>query len=365
MHAFMSNQTRNHQQLNACVSNSHLCVLYIKCIQGRLHYLYVNLFSSFLYDLYLENKGLPNVSDVNVLRKWINKLSKEIGIEFRYTKSLMQRLYKRTSLIVNKVKKLRRQGGRQMVKYLKEEWAMQLSSKDKKTCHQDVVEKQLRSERDSLLKENIKLHKHSNSLQSQVTTLSGQLQKACSSGYKPTRGPSKRKSPSQYTDRHNRELKRMRKDKCSSSLAWLQFEGYSVTQVKMVNTTTGKEEKIDLNPEDLLGPDENSITESEMDTINMMLFIKDRYNISGAAYNELSQVCKGMPRHYKLKDRIRELNKLWNIKPTPNGTCGVQQSFTERLQFCLHGLVRMYVQTILYCLYIFPINMCRGSYIYL
>lgn len=365
MHAFMSNQTRNHQQLNACVSNSHLCVLYIKCIQGRLHYLYVNLFSSFLYDLYLENKGLPNVSDVNVLRKWINKLSKEIGIEFRYTKSLMQRLYKRTSLIVNKVKKLRRQGGRQMVKYLKEEWAMQLSSKDKKTCHQDVVEKQLRSERDSLLKENIKLHKHSNSLQSQVTTLSGQLQKACSSGYKPTRGPSKRKSPSQYTDRHNRELKRMRKDKCSSSLAWLQFEGYSVTQVKMVNTTTGKEEKIDLNPEDLLGPDENSITESEMDTINMMLFIKDRYNISGAAYNELSQVCKDMPRHYKLKDRIRELNKLWNIKPTPNGTCGVQQSFTERLQFCLHGLVRMYVQTILYCLYIFPINMCRGSYIYL
>ena len=40
-----------------------------------------------------------------------------------------------------------------------------------------------------------------------------------------------------------------------------------------------------------------------------------------------------------LKDCIRELNRLWDIKPTPNGTCGVQQSFTERLQFCLHGLV--------------------------
>ena len=62
-----------------------------------------------------------------------------MGVELRYTKSLMRGLYKRMSLIVNKVKKLRWQGGRQMVKYLEEEWAMQLSCKDKKTFHQDVV----------------------------------------------------------------------------------------------------------------------------------------------------------------------------------------------------------------------------------
>ena len=77
----------------------------------------------------------------------------------------------------------------------------------------------------------------------------------------------------------------MRKDKCSGSLAWLKFEGYSVTDIKMINTTTGKEETIDLNPEDLLGPGENCITDSEIDTINMMLYIKDRYNISGGAYH--------------------------------------------------------------------------------
>ena len=62
-----------------------------------------------------------------------------MGVELRYTKSLMRGLYKRMSLIVNKVKKLRWQGGRQMVKYLEEEWAMQLSCKDKKTFHHDVV----------------------------------------------------------------------------------------------------------------------------------------------------------------------------------------------------------------------------------
>ena len=47
----------------------------------------------------------------------------------------MQRLYEHTSLIISKVKELRQTGGRQMTGYLQEEWAMQLSSKDKKTCH--------------------------------------------------------------------------------------------------------------------------------------------------------------------------------------------------------------------------------------
>ena len=84
---------------------------------------------------------MPNVHDVNVHQKWIHKLSKQVGVELRYTKTLMQRLYKRTSLIVSKVKKLRRQGDCQMAGYLQEEWAMQLSSKDKKTCYQGAVEK--------------------------------------------------------------------------------------------------------------------------------------------------------------------------------------------------------------------------------
>ena len=89
------------------------------------------------------------------------------------------------------MKKLCQQGGRQMAKYLEEEWAIQLSCKDKKTCHQDVVEKQLRSERGGLLKENKILQKYSSVLQNQVNTLFGQLQKACNSGYKPTWAPAK------------------------------------------------------------------------------------------------------------------------------------------------------------------------------
>jgi len=101
----------------------------------------------------------------------------------------------------------------------------------------------------------------------------------------------------------------MRKDKCDASLARLELEGYSVMRIKMVNTSTGEEETIDINPEDLFGPGKNQITESVMDNINMMLYIKDKCNVSGGAYH---QICKRprMPWHYKTKDHICELNKV-------------------------------------------------------
>ena len=53
----------------------------------------------------------------------------------------------------------------------------------------------------------------------------------------------------------------------------------------------------------------------------------------------MAKACKEMPRHYKLKNRIVELNKLWNIRPTPNGMHGVQQSLQERLEVRVKRLV--------------------------
>jgi len=46
------------------------------------------------------------------------------------------------------------------------------------------------------------------------------------------------------------------------SLAWLGSEGYSVAQAKIVNNTTGIEETLDWDIEDLLGPDEHDIPQN-------------------------------------------------------------------------------------------------------
>lgn len=57
--------------------------------------------------------------------------------------------------------------------------------------------------------------------------------------------------------------------------------------------------KTNLDKECFLGPDESRISEEEMDTLNMMLYVKDRFNVSGGAYHEMAQLCKEMSRHYK------------------------------------------------------------------
>ena len=46
------------------------------------------------------------------------------------------------------------------------------------------------------------------------------------------------------------------------------------------------------------------IPDKEMDTINMILFVKDRFHISGQAYHELANICKALPRHWKLKESL-------------------------------------------------------------
>jgi len=103
-----------------------------------------------------------------------------------------------------------------------------------------------------------------------------------------------------------------------------------------------KTEKIDIcNQEhiELFGSEEE-VTEDSLDMLNMILLIKDSYNISGGAYHELASICKSLPRHHKIKQRIRKLNELWNIKPTPHGV-GVQQSLKERLYVRLEHLLKV------------------------
>ena len=190
-----------------------------------------------------------------------------------------------------------------------------------------------------LEQENQHLQKTNKILQQQASYLSNQVQKAQSDGFLLTRGYTRTKPSSDYSKRHQRNLKHQRTEKCTSSLAWLKAEGYTVMQVTLRDDRSGKITTIDMPTANLLGPQEDPPADKELDILNMMLFIKDKFNISGGAYHEMAQLCEKMPRHYQLKQRITELNKLWDIYPTPNGTCGVQQSLKQRLECCIEQLV--------------------------
>ena len=121
----------------------------------------------------------------------------------------------------------------------------------------------------------------------------------------------------------------------------MEKDGLTPVSVTVMNTRTNALETFSIRKdlERALNLNEEEIREQEADVVSMMLYVKDRYNISGSAYHELASLCRQMPRHYRLKERIAELNSKWSIQPTPEGTVGVQQSFEERLRMCLERLV--------------------------
>ena len=139
-----------------------------------------------------------------------------------------------------------------------------------------------------------------------------------------------KKPISEYSRSHQRRLKRKRKSNCEISLEWLKDQGLIPIQLTVRNIDTGDEEMIDMNTEEvkaIFGENFEDEEDEDFDIINMMLMIKDTYQV---AYHEFARGSKQMPCHVRLKRRITELNSLWKITPTP-GSSGVQQSLEDRL----------------------------------
>ncbi len=117
--------------------------------------------------------------------------------------------------------------------------------------------------------------------------------------------------------RHKRRLISQKRVSCSGALDWLKEDGWA--------TQSGSKEcqdwiggRIWIERSWSVWTDAETIRVEQLQVINMMLFVKDKFNISSRAYHELAKVCQSMPRYYKLQQRI--------------GTCGVQQSLEGRLR---------------------------------
>ena len=195
------------------------------------------------------------------------------------------------------------------------------------------AETEVRKTDATLMTENIKLRER-------VVLLQRDMNSPCRS---------RKRSAKHYSKRHERRMKKQRTDDCLSSLSWLQ-EGITPLALKVKSNQTQQAETILLTEEQ--SPFE-TLDDDQADLVSMMLFVKDRFNVSGAAYHEMARLCKGMPRHYKLKQKIIKLNQLWDIYPTPNGTTGVQQSFKKRLGERLRVLIRS-TREVIFLQFLYP-----------
>ena len=51
-----------------------------------------------------------------------------------------------------------------------------------------------------------------------------------------------------------------------------------------------------------------TLTDEDMDEMNLLLYTRERLNVSNEAYHELSMICKDLPRSWKVQERIKAIN---------------------------------------------------------
>ncbi|KAL9970448.1 hypothetical protein ACROYT_G022824 [Oculina patagonica] len=137
------------------------------------------------------------------------------------------------------------------------------------------------------------------------------------------------------------EEERAKKSKIEKKLKEAVSQNKEIT-VEVFNENTNEYETITLVDEENIRPSSQTevLTDEDIDEIHLLLYSKERFNVSNEAYHELSMICKDLPRSWKVHERIKALNSKWNLSNTPGDTCGVQQSIKERLEIRLQSLIK-------------------------
>ena len=148
----------------------------------------------------------------------------------------------------------------------------------------------------------------------------------------------KRKGYSEYSERSKYRIKNEIKEECQSALNFLGLFDLVPYQVKFYDPIGEVFDSFSLIDEEefnhnFLGQDEmDSENSDQLDEINMLLYVKDKFNISNTAWQELSIISGGLPSAYSLKKRIDSLNKHWQISSTPGDSVGVQVKIEDGLK---------------------------------
>jgi hypothetical protein len=257
-------------------------------------------------------------------------------------------------------KKARKSFGGRGRKELIAKWSDgKLSSWKLKVYYEDVDSVRVQQENKCLKGEKRKLEKELENVTSKCRKVERKLEKAVGSlgtskkkfrkltkklidmqrQHTNARGLDKNKSFEDYTKRHQRRLKEQLTADCETSLSYLGIYGFVATEVKVFNLSNEEYETFTLVNEHEHNSTMTTSEVNNVDYINLLLYTKDRFGVSNQAYHELSMICKEMPRSWKVNERIKEINKKWNLTQTPGNFFGVQQTIKERLVIRLKALI--------------------------
>lgn len=111
------------------------------------------------------------------------------------------------------------------------------------------------------------------------------------------RGPAKDKSFRDYSRKQKSPVTGQLKDECQTTLAFLGRYDFIATKVEVFNCDTNQYEMFELVSDGELkfkGNESHELTDSDIDDVNMWLYLKDKFNIADEAWHEIVVKANGL-----------------------------------------------------------------------
>ena len=299
--------------------------------------------------------------------QWMKAVFAKSCLHIKISDRIATNLKKEGNKLVAKVKKANKKGGK-CTKHLKETWK-KLSNRFTFLIYFNEIEEKLElfkklddaeKERDKVKREvnenqvkqndQMKLYEEKlGKMNSQLSHYKTRFQKMARRALaieRKTRGPSKRKS---FDDLSGRQQKRIRNQlslQCEEKLTFLSNYNFVAMKIEIFNMDTKELETLNLVKENTKSCKE--LTDSEVKKLNMILLVKENFNISDKAFKELSMLSEDLPSFHSISKRIKELDDQVVIVDCPDGIEGVQTSFKLSLlknceRLLKDGVIKDYV----------------------
>ena len=90
----------------------------------------------------------------------------------------------------------------------------------------------------------------------------------------------------------------------------------------------------------------NTISSSEKDTLEKVLYILDQFYVSDACYHELTVLCNGLPKSYLIKQLRKNLNTICHLQRTPGPEEGAEIDAEAELTFAIKSFLSEHAETL-------------------
>ena len=134
-----------------------------------------------------------------------------------------------------------------------------------------------------------------------------------------------RKSLCNLSRQRKHERKKQALVNIQAALSFLENDGLKATSVDVTDVTSSQAYVADIQSGSFSSQSCTNQTVQSNTKLDMVLYVKEKFNLSREAYHELSIVVRDLPRSSVVQKRVQELNNKWSIKPCP-ANLGVQQS---------------------------------------